>query len=203
MKNTSCFRLKFEEEICYFDCHRLFLTLDHSFRLESDAFKKGNIVLEGPPRRLSGPEIADMLNNLVLKENGDEFVGYRNKHNWTHKCVLWELPYTKALILMHNIDIMHQECNVGESILSTCMTFMDKTKDNHKVRNDLARYCNRPSLKLKSSDGKPRAPFCLKSKERKEVLILLKKFEISKWIRRWFQESCEFKIKKTKWSKKS
>ncbi|KAL5657654.1 hypothetical protein ACJX0J_030817, partial [Zea mays] len=25
-------------------------------------------------------------------------------HNWTHKCGLWELPYMKALILMHNID---------------------------------------------------------------------------------------------------
>jgi hypothetical protein len=83
------------------------LPLDHSFRLDSDAFKKGNIVLEGLPKRLSGPEIADMLNNLVLKENRDEFVGYGNEDNWTHKCALWELPYIKALILMHNIDDMH------------------------------------------------------------------------------------------------
>jgi hypothetical protein len=44
--------------------------------LDSDIFKKGNIVLEGPPRRLSGSEITDMLDNLVLKENGDEFLGY-------------------------------------------------------------------------------------------------------------------------------
>jgi hypothetical protein len=46
--------------------------------------------------------------------------------------------YAKALILMHSIDVMHQECNVGESILSTCMAFTDKTKDNHKARKDLA-----------------------------------------------------------------
>jgi hypothetical protein len=57
------------------------LPLDHSFSLDRDAFRKGNIVVEGPPRRLSGPEIADMLNNLVLKEKGDEFVGYGNEHN--------------------------------------------------------------------------------------------------------------------------
>jgi hypothetical protein len=144
------------------------------FRLDSDAFKKGNIVLEGSPRRLSSPEIDDMLDNLVLKENGDVFVGYRKEHNWTHKCALWELSYVKALILMHNIDVMHQECNIGESILSTCMTFMDKTKDNHKVRKDLAQLCNRPSLELKSSGSKPRTRFCLKPKERKEVLIWLK-----------------------------
>jgi hypothetical protein len=88
MKDTSCFRLKIEGKIYYFDYHRCFLPLDQSFRLDRDAFKKGNIVLKGPPRHLSGPEIADMLNNLVLKENGDEFVGYENEHNWTHKCAL-------------------------------------------------------------------------------------------------------------------
>jgi hypothetical protein len=148
--------------------------LDHSFRLDSDTFKKGNIVLEGPPRCLSGPEIVDMLDNLILKENEDEFVGYGNEHNWTHKCALWELPYAKALILMQNIDVMHQERNFGESILSTCMTFVDKTKDNHKVRKDLAQLCNRPCLELKSSGGKPHASCCLKPKERKEVLIWLK-----------------------------
>jgi hypothetical protein len=75
---------------------------------------------------------------------------------------------------MHNIDVMHQERNVGESILSTCMSFTDKTKDNHKARKDLALICNRPSLELKSRGGKPRAPFCLKARDRKEVLIWLK-----------------------------
>jgi hypothetical protein len=75
---------------------------------------------------------------------------------------------------MHNIDIMHQECNVGESILSTCMSFTDKIKNNHKARKDLALLYNRPSLELKSRVGKPRAPFCLKARDRKEVLIWLK-----------------------------
>jgi hypothetical protein len=69
---------------------------------------------------------------------------------------------------------MHQEHNVGESILSTCMSFADKTKDNHKSRKDLALLCNRPTLELKSHGGKPCAPFCLKARDRKEVLIWLK-----------------------------
>jgi hypothetical protein len=171
MKETSCFCLEFGGKINYFDCHRCFLPLDYEFRLDSDTFKKGNIILEEPPRRLSGPEIADMLDNLVLNKEGNGFIGYGNDHNWTHKCALWELPYAKALILMHNIDVMHQERNVGESILSTCMSFTDKTKDNHKPRKNLALLCNRPSLELKSHGGKPRAPFCLKARDRKEVLI--------------------------------
>jgi hypothetical protein len=174
MKETSCLCLKFGGKISYFDCHRCFLPLDHEFRLDNDTFKKGNIVLEGPLRRLSGLEIADMLDNLVLNKEGNGFVGYGNDHNWTHKCALWELLYAKVLILMHNIDIMHQERNIGESILSTCKSFTDKTKDNHKARKDLALLCNRPSLELKSHGGKPLAPFCLKARDRKDVLIWLK-----------------------------
>jgi hypothetical protein len=81
MKNTTCFCLKFGGKITYFDCHRCFLPFDHLFRLDSDAFKKGNIVLEGPPRRLSSLEITDMLDNLVLNKNGDGFVGYGEEHN--------------------------------------------------------------------------------------------------------------------------
>jgi hypothetical protein len=55
--------------------------MDHEFRLDSDTFKKGNIVLEGPPRRLSGTEIVDMLDNLVLNKEGNGFVGYGNDQN--------------------------------------------------------------------------------------------------------------------------
>jgi hypothetical protein len=74
---------------------------------------------------------------------------------------------------MHNIYVIYQERNVGETILSTCMAFTDKTKYNQKSRKDLAQLYNRSSLELKSSGGKPRAPFCLKTKERKEVLLWL------------------------------
>jgi hypothetical protein len=33
---------------------------------------------------------------------------------------------------MHNIDVMHQECNVAEGIVTTCMIFLEKSKDNKK-----------------------------------------------------------------------
>jgi hypothetical protein len=39
-----------------------------------------------------------------------------------------------ALILMHNIDVIHQERNMGENIISTCMGFPGKTKENMKAR---------------------------------------------------------------------
>ena len=77
-----------------------------------------------------------MLSKLVPTADG--FEGFGEEHNWTHICGLWELPYAKALILMHNIDFMHQERNLGESIISTFMDMMDRTKDNLKARRDLA-----------------------------------------------------------------
>jgi hypothetical protein len=70
-----------------------------------------------------------MLDKLTPDpERPGYFEGYKETHNWTHKCALWELPYMSALILMHKIDFMHQEHNMGESIIITCMDFPSKKK---------------------------------------------------------------------------
>jgi hypothetical protein len=75
---------------------------------------------------------------------------------------------------MNNIDVMHQDRNVAESIVMTCMDFLDKMKDNIKARKDLVVIYHRPSLELTESGRKPHAPFCLKPKERKEVMRWMK-----------------------------
>jgi hypothetical protein len=166
-EDTLCFRIKFGGKICYFDCHRCFLPEDHRFRFDRNAFKKDTIVTRGPPKRLSGEEIFARLNDLKLNEHGNRFEGYGTEHNWTHKCGLWEFHYMKALILMHNIDVMHQERNMGESIISTCMNITDKTKDNPKARKDLDLICRRPTMEIGENQKKPRAPFSIKPKRKK------------------------------------
>jgi hypothetical protein len=85
LKDTTCFHVKFEGKVSYFDCRRCFLPLGHPYRLGKNTFKKDSIVLVGPPRHSSGLEIADMLDKLVIDEYGDEFVGYGKEHNWTNK----------------------------------------------------------------------------------------------------------------------
>jgi hypothetical protein len=118
-----------------------------------------------------------MLDDLKESENG-VFEGYGVNHNWTHKIYLWELPYAKVLILPHNIDLMHQERNVAESIMSMCLDVTGFTKDNVNVRKNLGDLYDRPSLEAKPNiRGKlrrPKAPYCLKPTERKEVLRWLK-----------------------------
>jgi hypothetical protein len=81
---------------------------------------KGKTVRKGPPKRKFGEDIIKVLDDLKESENG-VFDAYSENHNWTHKNCLWELPYAKALILPHNIDLMHQERNVAESIMSMCL----------------------------------------------------------------------------------
>ena len=114
----------------------------------------------------------------LKKTSEGRFEGYGEEHNWTHILFLWELPYTKVLILPHNIDLMHQERNVVESIISMCFDVTDKTKDNIKARKDLADICDRPWLEIKVNangrESRPRAPYCLKPKERKQILKWLK-----------------------------
>jgi hypothetical protein len=127
-KDIDCFRLEFRKKICYFGCHRCFLPPDHTFRLQSNAFRKDAIVEKGPLRCRTGQEIIEELNHLKITDGGDEFEGYGKEHNWTHNCELWELPYSNALILIHNIDVMHQEHNVAESIVMMCMNFPEKNK---------------------------------------------------------------------------
>jgi hypothetical protein len=114
------------------------------------------------------------LNDLKLNEHGNWFEGFGTEHNWTHKCGLWELPYVKALILVHNIDVMHQERNMGESIINTFLNINDKTKDNPKARKDLALICCRPTLELGENEKKPHAPYSLKLKRKKQLMKWLK-----------------------------
>jgi hypothetical protein len=102
------------------------------------------------------------------------FKGYSENHNWTHKNCLWELTYTKALILPHNIDLMHQERNIVESIMSMCLDVTGLMKENINARKDLAALCDCTSLEAKpNARGKPvrtKAPYYLKSTERKRYL---------------------------------
>jgi hypothetical protein len=118
-----------------------------------------------------------MLDDLKESENG-VFEGYGVNHNWTHKSCLWELPYAKALILSHNIDLMNQEQNIAESIMSMCLDVTSFMKDNMNARKDKADLCDRPNMEAKlNARGdlrRTKAPYYLKPTERKVVLRWLK-----------------------------
>jgi hypothetical protein len=68
---------------------------------------------------------------------------------------------------------------MGESIISTCMSFSGKPKDNMNTQKDLAELYNHSPLKLKVTGDKPHASFCLKPQQRKEVIWWMKGLKLS------------------------
>jgi hypothetical protein len=124
---SDAFRLQHGRKIGLFDCHWRFLPFSHEFRGDKESFKKGKSGRKGPPKWKLGADVVKMLNELKESQDGG-FEGYGEKHNWTHKSCLCELPYAKALILSHNIDLMHQERDVVKSIISMCFDVTDFLK---------------------------------------------------------------------------
>jgi hypothetical protein len=108
MDDTDAFMLEHDMKVSFFDCHRRFLPSNHEFRNNTRSFLKGKTIRKEPPKQKFDANIIQKLNDLKETGNG-VFEGYGVNHNWTHKSYLCELPYAKALILPHNIDLMHQE----------------------------------------------------------------------------------------------
>jgi hypothetical protein len=71
----------------------------------------------------------------------------------------------------YNINFMHQEHNVAESILSMCFDVTGFSKDSVNERKDIATLGNRPLLEPKrNAKGNLKrawAPYCLKLTKRK------------------------------------
>jgi len=56
----------------------------------------------------------------------------------------FELPYWSSLLIRHNLDVMHIEKNICESILGTLLELEGKCKDGEKARLDMEHLQIRP-----------------------------------------------------------
>ena len=56
---------------------------------------------------------------------------------WKKKSIFFDLEYWKYLHVRHNLDVMHIEKNVCESIISTLLNIPGNTKDGLNSRLDL------------------------------------------------------------------
>lgn len=52
----------------------------------------------------------------------------------------FELPYWSSLLIRHNLDVMHIEKNICESILGTLLNITYKSKDTEKARVDMQHF---------------------------------------------------------------
>ncbi|CAL2239656.1 unnamed protein product [Prunus armeniaca] len=160
-------------KVCYLG-HRRWLSWDHEWR-EKDKEFDGNTEHRFRPREWSGDDILEQLNRLDFSSFGKTVTRTRpSTHlNWTHKSMFFELPYWSKLKLRHNLDVMHVEKNVFDTLLGTILDIEGKTKDTIKARLDLERMGIRRGLWMNRDGDKARrdlAFFAMKPIDKKDFL---------------------------------
>ena len=92
---------------------------------------------------------------------------------WSWIFSLWKLLYWHKLKLRHNLDVMHIEKNICESLIATILNRIGKTKDTLKARLDQKDLGIKKELQLRGDGDScemPHARYTL-STEKKEGLL--------------------------------
>ena len=127
MDDTGAFSLVHGRKTCWFDCHRRFLPLNHSFRSNKTDWYKGRTARnQGPPEVINGYQVLQQLDALDMRmvteiggETWNKVVGKNT--SWKKKSIFWELPYWGDLMIRHNLDVMHIEKNVFDNVYNTVL----------------------------------------------------------------------------------
>ena len=112
--------------------HCRFLLDDHKFRRSKKAFN-GEIEIRPPPELLSGTNLLNQMEGLDVIFGKHLETKKKNKRNgdavmpWNKKSIFFKLPYWDHLLVRHNLDVMHIEKNISQSIL-------DKLKERQRIR---------------------------------------------------------------------
>ena len=103
-------------------------------------------------------------------------------YNWEKKNIFFELSYWSKNLVRHNLDVMHIEKNICESILGTRMNIPGKTKNNLKSYLDLVQLGIRKSLHPRKVGEKyeiPKASVTLSLNERRDECKFLADLKVS------------------------
>ena len=133
----SC-RLKHEKKSSYMG-HRRFLPCNHPYRKQKKAFD-GRQEFRLPPQPLNREEIlerVDSICNLWGKKIKASASDVNITNCWKKKSIFFDLEYWKHVHVRHNLDVMHIEKNVCESIIGTLLNIPGKTKHGLNSRLNL------------------------------------------------------------------
>ncbi|XP_042465731.1 uncharacterized protein LOC122048202 [Zingiber officinale] len=172
--------LKHGGKFCYMG-HRRFLNSDHVFRKNAQFFD-GTEEHGRPPPILSGDMVINELKYLKFTFGKTVNDNSALPFNWKKLSIFFDLPYWKDNVIRHNLDLMHIEKNVCESICGTLLNIEGKSKDNLKSRLDLQEMGIRSSLHpIEKGSNKvylPPASFSMGKKEKDIFCKVLKKIKV-------------------------
>ncbi|KAL8156692.1 hypothetical protein AgCh_001698 [Apium graveolens] len=176
--------LKHSRKVCYMN-HRRFLYSNHKWRSDKKRFN-GQVKVGQAPAVLSGRMIKRLLDgyqNTFGKVKGKRKV-HCDVNPWNKKSIFFQYPYWSENSIRYNLDVMHIEKNICDSILGTLLNISGKTKDHVNARLDLQEMGIRKILHpTTSTDGKG---ICSKvievddvKKLQKEIIEILCRLEIN------------------------
>ncbi|XP_059316721.1 uncharacterized protein LOC132067483 isoform X1 [Lycium ferocissimum] len=175
--------LKHSRKMCYMG-HRRFLPRDHPLRKDKKSFN-GQEEHRPAPTPLSGVEVFEELrefNNVYGK--GKKKRPRDNKGPWKKRSIFFELPYWAHNKLRHNLDVMHIEKNICDSLLGTLLDIDGKSKDHVNSRYDLQEMGIRKELQpIEDDNGSlslARACFSMKPEQKRLFCTVMKNAKLPK-----------------------
>ena len=188
-KDTEYLWLKFGSKHCYLG-HRRWLPSNHKWRRNNISFNN-KVETRDAPVPLTGAQVLQQYESFEQVTFGKMSNKRKQReedtrwHNWRKKSIFFELPYWKDLLVRHNLDVMHIEKNICDSILGTLlekarldMQHLGIRKDQHPIiKND--KYNLPPSMLLfgQGSEG--------------IFMQNPRRCEDARWLRLQYQEMCE------------
>ncbi|XP_040384294.1 uncharacterized protein LOC121056698 [Oryza brachyantha] len=166
-KDTEYLWLKFGSKHCYMG-HRRFLPMDHRWRRNKVSFNN-KVETRDAPMPLTGEEVLKQYESFEQVSFGNTTRKRKRReeerrwHNWWKKSIFFELPYWEKLLVRHNLDVMHIEKNICESILGTLLNITGKSKDSEKARLDMEHLGMRKDQHPLVKNGKYTLPSALYS----------------------------------------
>ena len=178
MHDKESIYLLASRKICYMG-HRRFLEDNHRFRRQTITFN-GRRKHCSAPRQWTGLQCLEEFSTLRFtfgKPNKDASVGQRRRrtssstssnNQWKKKSIFYELLYWRHLLIRHNLDVMHIEKNIYDSVVGTLLD-IEKSKDGLAACADLE-FLNIRRSKHPRREGnrtfRPPALFTLKKEEK-------------------------------------
>ncbi|XP_072054359.1 uncharacterized protein [Arachis hypogaea] len=140
--------LTYSRKMCYMG-HRAFLPEDHPWRANKRSFN-GKVEHRQAPPLLSGTEA---LSQLEYVDNSFGKLKPKKDGPWKKRSIFFDLPYWQYNTSRHNLDVMHIEKHIVDSILGTLLDISGKTKDHTNARYDLQEMGIRKNLHPKKTNG--------------------------------------------------
>ena len=141
------------------------------------------------PGEFSIEELLAELEKVKHVRPGKLQGGVKRKHSelergrvkiWSRMVSLWKLPYWHKLKLRHNLDVMHIEKNICESLIATILNIIGKTKDTAKARLDLKDLGIKEELQFREDGDScemPRARYTLTNDQKKDFCEFLRQLK--------------------------